>query len=51
METVTLPDDDVEASTAAAGCGGSGDPQFCGLTGFALVDIAAAAAAASHTGP
>ncbi len=51
MEAVTLPENDVEASTAAAGGGGSGEPEFCGLTGCALVDIAAAAVAASPAGP
>ncbi len=46
-EAATPPDHDDEASTTASGCGGSdsggsGNRQFCWLTGFPLVDIAAA---------
>ncbi len=47
MEAATLPDNDDEASTAAAGCGWT---EFCGLTGNTLVDIAAPAAAAAPAG-
>ena len=44
MDAATPPDDNSESSADTAGGGGSGDggsgdPEFCGLTGNRLVDI------------